>query len=209
MTVRLAAAWIACASLWGPAEAAAGDWTFRALLDGKPIGQHRFTVSGQGDERTVTSRADFAVRFLGFTAYKYTHTAVERWRGDCLTALAARTNDDGKSIEVRAEQSGDGLDVLAGTAPGPLKGCVMTFAYWNPAIRTQSRLLDPQTGRVEAVQVSRVGAGSIDVRGVPTPATQFRITGPASAILVWYSTQGEWLGLDSIVGGKHKLSYRL
>ena len=209
MMARIVAALIACAALWGPSQAVAGDWTFRALLDGKPIGRHQFTVSGRGDERTVTSQADFAVRFLGFTAYQYTHAATEHWRGDCLTALTAKTNDGGKSNEVRAEQNGDGLEVIAGAAPQHLKGCVMTFAYWNPAIRTQTRLLNPQTGRVETVQVNRVGDGSIDVRGVATPATQFRISGPAEPITVWYSPQGEWLGLDSIVGGKHKLSYRL
>ena len=209
MNFPSAAAWIACVALCGPAQAVAGEWTFRALLDGKPIGQHRFTVSEQGNERTVTSQADFAVRFLGFTAYQYTHTAVEQWRGDCLTALVARTNDDGRSVDVRAEQNGDRLDVIVGGAQENLTGCVMTFAYWNPAIRTQTRLLNPQTGRVETVQVSRVGGGSIDVRGLQTPAIQFRITGPSAAILVWYSPQGEWLGLDSIVGGKHKLSYRL
>ena len=27
----------------------AGDWNFRALLDGEPIGQHRFSVVAQGD----------------------------------------------------------------------------------------------------------------------------------------------------------------
>ena len=42
-----------------------------------------------------------------------------------------------------------------------------------------------------------------------THQSQFRITGPSAPIVVWYSPQGEWLGLDSIVGGKHKLSYRL
>ena len=209
MTFRSVAAWTACVALCGPAQAVAGDWTFRALLDGKPIGQHRFTVSEQGDERKVTSQAKFAVRFLGFTAYQYTHTAVERWRGDCLTALVARTNDDGRSVEVHAAQNGDWLDVIAGGAPETLTGCVMTFAYWNPAMRTQTRLLNPQTGRVETVQINRVGSGSIDVRGVQTLAIQFRITGPSAAILVWYSPQGEWLGLDSIVGGNHKLSYRL
>ena len=209
MKVRSVPAWIACVALCGSAQAGAGDWTFRALLDGKPIGQHRFTVSDGGDERKVTSQADFAVRFLGFTAYQYTHTAVEQWRGDCLTSLVARTNDDGKSVEVHAEQNGNSLDVIAGSASEPLKGCVMTFAYWNPAIWTQTRLLNPQTGRVERVQVSRVGAGSVDVRGVQTPAVQFRITGPSAPIVVWYSPQGEWLGLDSIVGGKHKLTYRL
>jgi hypothetical protein len=32
---------------------------------------------------------------------------------------------------------------------------------------------------------------------------------PAQPIDVWYSQQGEWVGLDSTVGGSRKLSHRL
>ena len=53
-----------------------GEWNFRALLDGKPISQHRFSVTAYagakagaigalGDERRVISEASFAVKFLG------------------------------------------------------------------------------------------------------------------------------------------------
>ncbi len=190
-----------------------GEWNFRALLDGKPIGQHRFSVtaktSAQGDERKVLSEASFAVKFLGITAYRYRHTATEEWRGDCLTALFSTTDDDGKSSSVRAEADGDALSVKAGSTVQLLKGCVMSFAYWNPAIQTQTRLLNAQTGKAESVQVSRIGGGSVEVRGQPVAATQFRITGPAQPIDVWYSAQGDWIGLDSLVAGGRRLSYRL
>jgi hypothetical protein len=174
-----------------------GEWAFRALLDGEPIGEHRFSVSGEGDERRVLSRADFAVKFLGITAYRYRHQAIEHWRGNCLTALDSTTDDDGKAESVRVDQT------------DALKGCVMSFAYWNPAIQTQTRLLNAQTGRLESVQVRRIGSGSVEVRGKPVEANEFLITGPAQPIVVWYTPRGEWVGLDSIVAGGRKLSYRL
>ena len=189
----------------------AGDWNFRALLDGEPIGQHRFSVVAQGDGRRVTSEARFAVKFLGITAYRYQHRATEQWRGGCLTALSSTTDDDGTSSRVQAEQADAAFKVVTGAdkPPAALKGCVMSFAYWNPAIQSQSQLLNAQTGQYEAVQVQRVGTGSVEVRGKAVPATEYRITGPAQPIHVWYSLQGDWVGLDSVVGGGRKLSYRL
>ena len=172
------------------------EWNFRALLDDRPIGTHRFSLSGQGDERTLLSEARFAVKFLGITAYRYRHNATEHWRGDCLSELTASTDDDGKASKVH-------LDAAA------LKGCVMSFAYWNPLIQTQTRLLNAQTGQFENVRIERIGEGMLPVRGAPTAATRWRITGPAQPIELWYSTQGDWIGLDSIVGSGRKLSYRL
>ena len=200
-----------------------GEWNFRALLDGKPIGQHRFSVTANagakvgavgavgalGEERRVISEASFAVKFLGITAYRYRHKATEQWRGDCLTALTASTDDDGKASSVRTEADGETLSVKTAAATQSLSGCVMTFAYWNPAIQTQTRLLNAQTGKAEVVQVNRVGSGSVEVRGQPVAATRFRITGAAEPIDVWYSAQGEWIGLDALVAGGRKLSYRL
>ena len=220
--IRVAAATVAAGlvALAGVQNAAAeaasppiGEWNFRALLDGKPIGQHRFSVTlvsgAQGDERRVLSEASFAVKFLGITAYRYRHKATEQWRGECLTALSATTDDDGKASSVRTEADGDALTIKTASATQSLSGCVMTFAYWNPAIQTQTRLLNAQTGKAESVQVSRAGSGSVEVRGQPVAATRFRITGPAEPIDVWYSAQGEWVGLDSLVGGGRRLSYRL
>lgn len=178
------------------AGAHAAEWNFRALLDDKPIGTHRFSLSSRGDERQLVSEASFQVRFLGLTAYRYHHKATELWRGDCLDDLSATTDDDGKASQVKVDAAS-------------LEGCEMSFAYWNPAIRNRPRLLNAQTGQFENVQVSRAGTGTLDVHGTPTPATRWRITGPANPIDVWYSAQGDWIGLDSTVAGGRRLSYRL
>jgi len=204
----LAALWCGAASATGPAS---GEWNFRVLLDDSPIGEHRFALAANGEERRLTSEAAFAVKLLGVTVYRYRHSATEQWRGDCLRQLASKTDDDGTPEKVDASATGDNNALTVTTAKGTqsLDGCVMSFAYWNPAIRKQERLLNSQSGKVEAVQVSRAGSGTVEVRGQPVAATRWRIATPAQPIDIWYSAEGEWIGLDSTVSGGRKLSYRL
>lgn len=201
------AAWLSAVPLAVAATDATYD--FQVLLDGKPIGEHRFIVGGPPESRTVLSEARFAVKVLGLTVYRYTHRAEEQWRGNCLRSLVANTNDDGTASRVNAEAVGEVLKVATAEGTQSIDGCVMSFAYWNPAVRQQSRLLNAQTGRHEAVQVSRVVSGTVDGRGQPVAAVRWRIDGPAQPLDVWYTAQGDWVGLDSTVGGGRKLSYRL
>jgi hypothetical protein len=185
-------------------------YAFKAFLDDKPIGEHRFTVATEGGNRKVTSEADFAVKFVGITAYHYHHHADEQWAGECLSGLASSTDDDGKPASVKLVKAGDVNEITtnAGTKSEP--GCLMTYAYWNPALRERKRLLNPQTGQVDSVKVEKVGSGTIPVAGKDVAATDWRITGGESPIDVWISDQGDWIGLDSMVSnGRHKLTYRL
>jgi hypothetical protein len=185
-------------------------YAFQVLLDGKPIGAHRFTVASVGAGRRVTSEADFKVTVLGFTAYRYRHRASEQWSGDCLDSLEASTDDDGKAASVRLVKAGDVDEITTGAGRVTFPGCLMTYAYWNPALLSQVRLLNPQTGKVDAVRVERVGSGRVAVHGVDVDAVDWRITGGEAPVDVWVSSGGEWVGLDSMVsGGKHRLSYRL
>jgi hypothetical protein len=171
-------------------------WDFRVYLDDTAIGTHRFTLRQQGEERELSSEARFDVKLLFFTAYRYAHQASERWRGDCLTALNSRTDDNGTPFSVAKE----------GAA---LQGCVMSFAYWNPQILRQSRLLNAQTGEHETVAISALGDESIAVRGAQVPARRYRISGPKNPIELWYSANGDWLALASTLEGGRRLQYRL
>lgn len=205
-------------------------WNFRVLLDGDPIGQHRFTLSREADEpddnnprasaspprRRLDSAADFRVKLLGLTVYRYSHRATEQWSGDCLSALDASTDDDGKPSRVRANRQADLLQVAAspaapasGADPRPPRGCLMSFAYWNPALTSQSRLLNPQTGTIEAVRFSRLPPRSIEVRGRQVAVQGWRLQGASDPVDVWWTPQGEWVGLDAQVSGGRQLSYRL
>ncbi|HVR50880.1 MAG TPA: DUF6134 family protein [Pseudorhodoferax sp.] len=183
---------------------------FEVTLDEQPIGTHRFTLGGTPQARTVHSEAAFAVKLLGLTVYRYHHQTSEQWRGDCLAALDASTDDDGKPSRVLAQTAGEVLEVTGPAGVLRLSGCVMGFAYWNPAMRLQTQLLNVQTGRLEAVRVRRMGGtGLLDVHGQPQPAERWRIEGPAHPVDVWYTPAGEWVGLDSTVRGGRQLRYRL
>ena len=185
-------------------------YAFKAWLDGKPIGEHRFTVVTDGATRQVASEADFSVKFLGFTAFHYRHHAEEQWAGECVAGLASSTDDDGKPASVKLVKTGDANEIVTRAGKKSEPGCLMTYAYWNPAMREQKRLLNPQTGQVDSVTVERVGSANVAVGGKDVAAADWRITGGESPVDVWISGQGEWIGLDSMVGnGRHKLTYRL
>ena len=158
-------------------------------------------------ERTLVSEAQFTVRWLGIALYRYQHRAVERWRGDCLAALSADTDDNGTRTQVSAQAQDAQFDVTA-PAPQSARGCVMSFAYWHPALRTQQRLLNAQTGRIEPVRITLLGEAPLEQGARSVLATGWRIHGPAQPIDVWYSAQGDWIGLDTRVDGGRVLRYR-
>lgn len=188
--------------------ASPAEWHFEVQLDGKPVGEHRFSLSTEGSERRLRSTASFDVKLLGITVYRYRHDARERWKGDCLAELEARTDANGKPTTVSARLEPEGLRLSAPPGMATLPACTMTFAYWHPALRRQTQLLNPQTGRNVAVQMVPVGTGMIDVRGGAVQAEHWRLTGDESPIELWYTTGGEWLALDATVNGR-RLSYRL
>lgn len=189
------------------------EWDFVVRLDDRPIGTHRFVLSpGDAGTLAIASDAQFEVKVLGWTAYRYRHRAHERWTGDCLAALDASTDDDGRRTQVRARRA-DGafrieVDPPPDHAPATSAGsCLMSFAYWNTRLPAQQRLLDPGTGRVVPVQVQPLPPAAIDTRRGPVSARGWRIAGLPNPIDVWYAGS-EWIGLDTVVGGR-RLTYRL
>ena len=191
---------------------AAGEprvWDFRAYLDDAPIGYHRFTLREQGDGRELKSESRFEVKVLFVTAYRYAHDATEQWRGNCLDSMTARTDDNGDRPTVDAKMENGQLAVIRSGGSLSIGGCVMSFAYWNPQLLRQARLLNAQTGEFEMVKISALGDDNIVVRGATVAAKRYRITGPKNPIDLWYSQSDEWLALESAVAGGRRLRYRL
>jgi hypothetical protein len=191
------------------------EWRFSVTIDDKPLGTHRFVLEGrEGDAtRTLTSDARFDVELLGLSVYRYRHSARERWKGDCVADLTARTEDGGTTTEVTARATGGALAVEIADDKGRMtratgRGCLMTFAYWNPALGNQRELLDPGTGRIESVEIKALSPSRLDVRGRSVVARGWRIVGLARPIDVWYDGE-QWVGLDTAVAGDRRLAYRL
>lgn len=209
----MAGAALAACSL--AAAAADAQWLFDVRLDARAIGQHRFALTAQAEGRRLTSEAQFDVRMLGIPLYRYRHQATERWQGDCLAALQSSTDDDGRSVQVQGEADGGRFRLAVREGAEGVRrtevdsgGCLMSFAYWNPRLAGQRQLLNPATGKVEAVTVEALPEQMLEVAGRPTAVRGLRIGGLARPIDVWYA-DGRWVGLDSTVDGGRRLSYRL
>ncbi len=189
----------------------AQTWNFDIRLDGKPIGSHRFEVSGPPEARTVTSDATMAVKMLGLTVFRYRHQAQERWKGDCVDAIQSTTDDDGKAEKVDWRRDGGG----GGSDGGGGGDCVMSYAYWHPALVKQTRLLNPQTGKMDEVKVERLPDATITVAGGEVMATRWQLVtkppkGDAQRLTLWLDRSDQrWLGLDARVRGDRVLTYRL
>jgi len=209
----LAAAGPTQVSAAGPWQAS--EWRFAATLDGSPIGTHRFRlqpIAGSDDAWQLESEASYDVKLLGIVVYRYRHHALERWESGCLAALSSDTDDNGVARKVVAQRIDDRLQVTVSGAEKRVErvsGCVMSFAYWNPDIRHQSRLLNPQSGRLEQVSVTGPRQATLVQGGRDATATAWRIQAESGPIDVWTDATDRWFALDAQVSGKRQLSYRL
>jgi hypothetical protein len=180
---------------------------FDVYLNDKKVGKHSFEVVETNGVREVMSEANFVYRILFIPAYTYEHRSAERWADNCLLEFDARTNANGDRIEVSGERTGSGFRVEKGDQPVQLPECVMTFAYWNPDFLDQPRLLNPQTGEYVDVTVEKVGKETLQVNGRPVDATRFRLTAYEVDLTLWYSTDDEWLALESVAKGDNIIRY--
>lgn len=195
--------------LFPASHLSANQWNFDVYLDDKKVGTHQFEVVENNEQRRVQSVANFNVKFLFFTAYRYQHTANEQWADDCLLAFDAKTRVNGEPIEVSGSSGEAGFVVERSDSTELLPGCVMTFAYWNPEFLKQERLINPQTGDFLDVDVKMMGTDTLTVRGENVAAQRYKVTAEGIDLLVWYSTDDEWLGLESVAESGHIIRYEL
>jgi hypothetical protein len=198
----------------------AKDWSFEVWLDKQKIGTHTFSLNNQ----QLQSRADFQVKVLFINAYRYQHRADEAWQGSCLDSLQAHTEEnrtvtdvsgqlkDGQFVLIREDNKDK--QVANSSDKQTLPACIMTFAYWNPAILKQTRLLNPQNAEYLDVTVTDAGAKNIVVKGQETPTRQYQLRGRYKGkdklnITLWYDQQQDWVALESVTPEGYKIVYKL
>src|SRR5512139_762380 len=196
---------LAAAQAQAPGTTSPGEQVieFDVNLDKRPIGTHRFTVRRQADGSTsIRSDASFDVRLLGIIAYRYRHEASEHWKGGCLSAIEASTNDNGRRLRVAGALREDRFQ-LRQPADHSLPACLSAYAYWDrDLLLRQKALLNPQTGRLDALRVEALGAETLDQQGEALSAERFRLHAAQNIIDLWYSPRGDWLRLESTTGSR-------
>ncbi|MFD0930219.1 DUF6134 family protein [Methylophilus glucosoxydans] len=188
----------------------AQEWSFEVYLDQKKIGTHTFSL----DQNQLQSRANFKVKVLFINAYRYQHQADEQWQGNCLSQLTAHTEENKEITDVKGAIQNNKFVLDKNGSTQTLLGCIMTFAYWNPEILKQSRLLNPQNAEYLDVTVTDEGSKTIEVKGQTTLTHQYRLNGRLKGkdklkITLWYDQQQQWVALESITPEGYKIKYKL
>jgi hypothetical protein len=190
-------------------QPAARQWRFNVLLDGKPIGEHAFIVTRRDDALELLSQARFTVRMLFVPLYRYEHESREVWRDGCLARIEARTRDNGEERVVRGARREDRFEVEGPNGTATLPACIKSFAYWDAAFLQERRLLNPQTGEYDAVEVTNLGSEQLFMHGGMREAARHRLQAGDFHIDVWYSREGEWLALESQTPEGRRLRYEM
>ncbi len=165
---------------------------FTAYRNGEAIGHHELTFLRDGGRLTVATKIKLDVKFMGFTAYRYNHSAREVWENDRLLALSARTDDNGKLYDVRAERTSAGLTVRANDRVETLSGELLPSSHWSFAQVSQSALLNTQTGREARVRIRLIGREQVRTSSGVVQASRYKYQGDVE-MDQWFDDLGRWV----------------
>jgi hypothetical protein len=193
-----------------PLATARTEYLFDVSYNDRPIGSHRFTVIREGEQEQVRSEADFEVKVLFMSVFRYRHVANERSASGCLTNLESETDDNGTPFAVGIESMGEALRVTqrqpkAEETTLPV-ACATTFSYWDLERLQRDALVNAQNGKLTPTRLTDLGATSLDGE----EARHYRLE-PAGMdpITLWYGDDDQrWLALETR-RGDGVLRYRL
>ena len=188
----------------------AKEWAFNVYLDKSKIGTHTFTF----DDNKLVSKAKFNVKVLFIEAYKYDHISKEQWQNDCLSNIDVNTTEDKVNTLVKGKKAASGFEISDGKISQTLPECVMPFAYWNPKILEQSKLLNPQNAEYLDTTFTKIGNENMSVKGKPTETIRYKLTGALNGVKklnieLWYNQNNEWVALKSITPEGYNIFYKI
>lgn len=193
-----------------PAEAAGrpGLLRFEARRSGRRIGEQQTSFEGRGAGLFVRTVADFAVKLGPVTLYRYRHEALERWDGDRLAGLEARTNQNGRMLHVSAQaEAGDVRILAASGADTRAPPTAAPFSHWNREFARRP-LFNPQDGMLLHVVASAPRPAMVQLAdGSAMAGVCIKFSGDAE-IEDYYGQDGVWAGLVGRLKDGSTLEYR-
>ena len=155
------------------------------------IGSFSNTIDTEGQNTTVTTNENIAVKVIGITAFRQQAQRVEKWNGDKLTYFHAVTNINGKSTTVDGAAQGDHFQITSPTAT-EAPANIRVADPWTPKLMNGDTLLMPDDGQVSKVQITPAQDTTVKVGGNDVPAKLYdiRFQGSAKHYQVWFDSSG-------------------
>lgn len=175
----------------------AKEWNFDAVLNDRIIGQHIFKV----ENFKSLSKANFHIEFLFMDIY-YKHASNESWNNGCLSKIDSKTDDDGDFFEVKGQLEEKQFALKANKNSFRYPACLMTFAYWDPNILNQSKLLNSQDGELLDVSIEFIANELMNIQQEKIMTKHYQLVASKDGdeklkIQLWYDKEMNWVGLSS------------
>tara|TARA_B100001175_G_C19409412_1_gene590353 strand:- start:139 stop:765 length:627 start_codon:yes stop_codon:yes gene_type:complete len=175
----------------------AKEWNFDAILNDRVIGQHIFKV----ENLKSLSKANFHIEFLFMDIY-YKHVSNESWSNGCLSKIDSKTDDDGDFFEVKGQLKDKQFELEANKNSFRYPTCLMTFAYWDPSILKQSKLINSQDGELLDINVEFVADELMVIKQEKIMTKHYQLVASKDGdeklkIQLWYDKEMNWVGLSS------------
>ncbi len=196
---------LAGASVLAPAGVAAAEpevRNFTVLVDGKPAGAYRMTITRQGDGSVVmAAQSDVQVKVLLVTAYSYSYRGQEVWKDGLLQRFECTGKEKGKPFAVTAQAEAAGLRVRANGVEHTTRPDLWTTSCWQlPDARFRNQaipLMGCDSGKDVAGHLQYVGAEKVAIAGRELNCAHYRVTQDVPHE-VWYDDSGrlvrhEWV----------------
>ena len=165
------------------------------------------SFSGAAEDVAVRTEVSLLVKLGPVPVYRYTHRALERWRGGRFSTLETTTNGNGRVQKVSARREGDAvtIDAAGGRIRAPAQASPLT--HWK-AEALSGPLFNPQEGKLLRLTARRVGAERIKLaNGELIAATRWSLRGE-SQIDNWYDQGGAWAALRGRLPDGSTMEYR-
>jgi hypothetical protein len=194
LSLVILAASLAASPALAAAEPAPAPLVFAVTRDGSSFGTHQVSFKRDGDRLIVETDIAFKVKIAFVTVFRYSMNAREEWRGDTLLRFESKTDSDGKPYFVRAEQTADGLKVESTAGNYIAPPGVLPFTFWNRSAQSQAQIINPERGRIEPLQVERLGEETLMIGAKPVPVEKLRFAAANVYDLVYERETGRWVG---------------
>lgn len=194
------------------AFAASKTLEYSITRDGSAIGSHAYTIETNGSDTNVNVTTDIKVKALFITVYKFVHESKEVWNNGLLVSLVSTTDDDGTQKTMNATAAGNKVavesDINGQNRRQLAEKTVIPASLWNPAIVTQSTILNTVDGKLMAVKIESVGNEEVEAGGTKVSASHYKITGELTRD-VWYNTDGDLVRMSFPDKTKSEIVYTL
>ncbi|TAN52657.1 MAG: hypothetical protein EPN26_07715 [Rhodospirillales bacterium] len=162
-----------------------GKLAFTVMRNSTPIGRHIYSFENQGNRQTVKVETRILYKFLGFTIYRFDHDSTETWENGRFVELVSTTNDDGTPISLKAQVSGQNLDITLNGAKSTLAETNLPASLWHAATPEAAALFDTANGRRFAIKGGTIGKDTEAGRQL----NHFTLRGELKRDL-WYDEKG-------------------